>query len=235
MAMFAEDSFVPLDHVTLRLAEGPHPWQLAERDAVEALWARERVERPFLYNGTVIMHRGLAMQGGGITGISHAVPYAVLLHWLEAQPAEADIWHLFGSPVIVSSDQALVLIRMAQRTAGAGRIVSPGGSLDLADIRDGVCDVEGNMAREMAEETGLDLAHARAEPQLTGWRRGHRVTVFRRYHFDRTAAEIAAAIEAHIASEAEPEADAAVVFRNAGQITGAVPAHMRAMIRFQFR
>lgn len=234
MAMFAEETFVPIDHVTLRVADGPHPWQLAEHEAVEALWAREQVERPFLYNGTVIMHRGLAMQDGGITGTSHRVPYAVLLHWLAEQP-DADIWHLFGSPVIVSSDNALVLIRMAQNTAGAGRIVSPGGSLDLDDIRNGICDVEGNMAREMAEETGLDLKRTRPEPQLTGWRQGHRVTVFRRFHFDQTAAEIAAAIEAHIASEADPEAGAAVIFRDAGGLSDAVPAHMQAMIRFQFR
>lgn len=235
MEMFAEESFVPLGHVTLRVAEGPHPWHLAEIEAVEALWSREQIERPFLYNGTVIMHRSLTMHEGGITGTSHRVPYAVLLHWLNEQPAQADIWHVFGSPVIVSSDNALVLIRMAQNTAGAGRIVSPGGSLDPDDIRDGVCDVDGNMVREMAEETGLDLSRTRPEPQLIGWRQGHRVTVFRRFHFDRTAAEIAAAIEAHIASEADPEADAAVIFRDADGLSDAVPAHMQAMIRFQFR
>jgi hypothetical protein len=59
-------------------------------------------------------------------------------------------------PVIVSSDGAVIAIRMGQHTANPGRVYCRGGLAGSRTTwRDGYCDIDGNMAREVLEETGL--------------------------------------------------------------------------------
>ncbi len=224
----------PVTDVRLVLRDDQHPWHRANVEAIEAHWHKVSVENPFYFNGTVIMHRGLSLQGGAIEGISHGVPFSMLLHFLATGPKEADVWHLFASSILVASDGALVLIRMSERTANPGRICAPAGSLDLSDIVDGRCNIDGNMTREVAEETGLDLGAARAEAALFGFRQERQITVYRRYHFAETSAVLAARIKAHIAKEADPEAADAVIVSSPAGITEALPPYMRAFIAFHF-
>jgi hypothetical protein len=170
MAAIPENRVFGFDRVQLRLDAAEHPWLVAERGAVEAHWAREQVERPWLFNGTVVLTRGLALEEGVITGVSHRAPYAALLHWVNTRP-QADVWHLFGSAVILSSDGAMLLIRMAAKTANPGKVYAPAGSLDETDIKGGMVDVEGSILREAREETGLELSRGNAEDRLWCWRR----------------------------------------------------------------
>lgn len=229
-----EGRIIAIGGVDLVIDPGGHPWYCANRDAVERHWEGERVRRPFLYNGSMIMHRGLALRDGRIEGISHTVPYATLMYFLSRPDRDIDLWHLYGVPVIVSRDGAVLLTKMSERTANPGRVYSPSGSLDPDDIRDGACDLDGNMRREVAEEAGIDLGEARAEPDMFAYHSGHVVAVFRRFRFDQDARTIAARIDAHIASEAEPEVVEAVIARSADDITPAMPEYMAAMLRHQF-
>ncbi|MDP3526186.1 MAG: NUDIX hydrolase, partial [Hoeflea sp.] len=123
-----ENQVFSLDAVRLSVDPAEHPWRLVDQAAIEAHWAREQVERPFLYNGTILLHRGLRLDEGVISGISHRAPYAAILHWVKTQP-QADVWHLFGSAVMLSADGAMMLIRMAARTANAGKVYAPAGTL----------------------------------------------------------------------------------------------------------
>lgn len=222
-----------LDAVRLRVDAAGHPWQLAEQGAIARHWAREQVERPFLFNGTILMHRGLRLVDGAITGISHRAPYAALLHWVRTQP-KADVWHLFGSAVMVSSDNAMLLIRMAARTANAGRVYAPAGSLDENDIKAGEVDVEGSMLREALEETGYDLRQAKPERHLLAWRQGNRVSVFRRFRLAEPASELAERMRDHIRTDSEQEIEDVVVVRIPGDAGPTVTPYMQAMIDFHF-
>ncbi|MDF1609364.1 NUDIX hydrolase [Hoeflea sp. YIM 152468] len=222
-----------LEAVRLRVDEGEHPWQTAEREAIAAHWAREQIERPWLFNGTVMMHRDLRLVDGTIAGTSHRAPYAALLHWVKTQP-EADVWHLFGSAVMLSSDNAMLLIRMAAKTANAGRVYAPAGSLDESDIRDGQVNVEGSILREAMEETGCDLTLAAAEKRLWCWRRGRRVAIFRRFRLGQPAALLVERIREHIRTDAEQEIEDVVVVRAPGDAGPTVTPYMQAMIDFHF-
>ncbi len=233
MAAIPENRVFGIDSVRLRVDPAEHPWRAAEHAAIEAHWAREQVERPWLFNGTVIMHRGLRLEGGAISGVSHRTPYAALLHWVKTQP-EADIWHLFGSAVILSSDGAMMLIRMAAKTANPGKVYAPAGSLDESDIKDGMVDVEGSIHREAREETGLDLTRAEAEKQLLCWRQGGRVAVFRRFRLDATADQLAARIREHIRTDPEQEIEDVVVVRTPEDAGPTAPPYMQAMVDFHF-
>jgi 8-oxo-dGTP pyrophosphatase MutT (NUDIX family) len=229
-----EGRLVAIDDVSLSVDTNDHPWHAANRAAVDGHWEMERVERPFLFNGTVMMHRGLCLKGGRVEGVSHAVPYANLMYFLSRPQRDGDIWHLFGTPVIISRDNAVVLIKMSERTANPGRIYSPSGSLDLSDIRGGVCDLAGNMRREVAEEADLDLDAARADAGMFFYHSRHIVAAFRCFRFDDDARAIAARIDAHIATQDDPEVVASVVVRGPDDITDAMPDYMAAMVRHHF-
>lgn len=231
---FAEGRIVPVDVVELSVDTSEHPWHAANRADVDAHWRREHAARPFLFNGEILMHRGLRLDEGRITGMSHVVPYANLLYFLSREARDGDIWHLFAVPVLVAADGGVLLIRMGGRTANPGRVYSPSGSLDAHDIRDGTCDLDGNMVREVGEEVGLDLGQATAEPQRFLHVSRQVVTVFRRFQFTDDAATIAARMEAHIGAQAESEVAAALVARSADDITDAMPAYMARMLRFHF-
>ncbi|MCZ4289936.1 NUDIX hydrolase [Hoeflea alexandrii] len=233
MAAIPENRVFGIDAVRLRVDSAEHPWRMAEHATIEAHWAREQVERPWLFNGTVMMHRGLALEDGAISGVSHRAPYAALLHWVKSQP-EADAWHLFGSAVILSSDGAMMLIRMAAKTANAGKVYAPAGSLDESDIKDGMVDVEGSIYREAREETGLDLTRAAAEKRLLCWRQGGRVAVFRRFLLEETADVLAGRIREHIRTDPEEEIEDVVVVRAPEDAGPTAPPYMQAMVDFHF-
>ena len=179
---------------------------------IAAHWAREQIERPWLFNGIVMLHRGMQLNGGVISGVSHRAPYAALLHWLKTQPA-ADAWHLFGSAVMVSSDGAMMLIRMAAKTANPGKVYAPAGSLDETDISDGHVDVERSIRREAMEETGIDLSGEAAETRLFCFRQGGRVAIFRRFQLSEPTAVLTEQIREHIRTDPEQEIEDVVVVR----------------------
>ncbi|MDP2149374.1 MAG: NUDIX hydrolase [Parvibaculum sp.] len=228
-----ENQVFSLDAVRLAVDPAEHPWRLADQAAIEAHWAREQVERPFLFNGTILLHRGLRLDEGVISGISHRAPYAAILHWVKTQP-QADVWHLFGSAVMLSSDGAMMLIRMAARTANAGKVYAPAGTLDDSDIKDGRVDVEGCILREAMEETGYDLSQAEPERGLLAWRQGGRVAVFRRFQLDEPASVLTARIRDHIATGVEDEIEDVVVVRRPGDAGPTMPPYMRALVEFHF-
>jgi 8-oxo-dGTP pyrophosphatase MutT (NUDIX family) len=228
-----ENRIFSLDAVRLSVDAAEHPWFVSERTAIGAHWAREQVERPWLFNGTVMIHRGLDLADGVISGISHRAPYAGLLHWVRTQP-EADVWHLFGSAVMLSSDGAMLLIRMAAKTANPGKVYAPAGSLDESDIKGCEVDVEGSMLRETMEETGLDLSRATTEPQLLGWRSGRRVAIFRRFRFTDTADVLAERVREHIRTGQEEEIEDVVVVRAPQDAGPTMPPYMQAMVDFHF-
>ncbi len=233
MAVIPENRVFAFDRVHLTLDAAEHPWLVAERGAVEAHWAREQVERPWLFNGTVVLNRWLALEAGVISGISHRAPYAALMHWVKTRPG-ADVWHLFGSAVILSSDGAMLLIRMAAKTANPGKVYAPAGSLDETDIKGGRIDVEGSILREAREETGLDLSRGNAEDRLWCWRRGGLVAVFRRFRMDDPAAVLEERIREHIRTDPEQEIDDVVVVRSVEDAGPTAPPYMRAMVGFHF-
>ncbi|MGJ8573097.1 MAG: NUDIX hydrolase [Hoeflea sp.] len=235
MIPIPENRVFSFNAVQLSLDPAEHPWVIAQRSAIAANWARDQIERPWLFNGTVLLHCGLQINGGVISGTSHRVPYAALRHLVATWPDDdADAWHLFGSGLILTSDDAMLLIRMAVKTANPGKVYAPAGSLDESDITDGTVDVQGSILREAREETGVDLSGAVAENRLLGWRRGQLVAVFRRFRLEETAEVLVRRITEHIRTDPEQEIADVVVVRRAEDAGPTAPPHMQAMIDFHF-
>ncbi|MGF9564007.1 NUDIX hydrolase [Neorhizobium sp. JUb45] len=207
---------VRIDAVELHMAEGPHPVFTANRQAIEENWQVEAAANPYLFNGDMVLQRHLAFDDGVIRGVAHVIPYSTLLWWRK-QPHPDGALHLFGFAVLVSSDGAIIAIRMSERTANPGQVYCAAGSLDLSDIVDGKLDLVGNMRREVREETSLDLDEALADRHFYASHADNRIVVFRFYRFSVTADEMVARIENHMLHDSEQEIEGVVVIRSAAR------------------
>ena len=58
--------------------------------------------------------------------------------------------------------------------------------------------------------------------------------IFRRYHLDMKADEIAARIKGFVAEESEPEIDGPVIIRHAGDLPDGLMSHMKPLIDWHF-
>lgn len=209
-----EGMIFPVRSLDLPVVEGDHPWVAAHRDRIAANWQQEIARNPALYDGRMVFQRALSLADGHISGSAHLVPFSAFLYW-RRQAREQGGYHLFGLPLILSSDGALIAIRMAETTANPGRVYCAAGSMDDHDIVGGRCDLALNMRREVREETALDLDAAIADPGYFATHSLNTVTVFRIFRFAETADGILAKVAAHVASDPEPEITNAVAIRTA--------------------
>ncbi|MGE7368290.1 NUDIX hydrolase [Neorhizobium sp. NPDC001467] len=202
-----------VDGFDLRVVEGPHPIHVENAEAIKANWRVASERNPHLFNGPMLLQRRVTLDGGIIRGVAQVIPYAAFLWWRK-QPEMAGALHLFGFAVPVSSDGAIVAIRMSERTSSPGKVYCAAGSLDLADVADNQVDLVGNMRREVREETGIDLDTAQADAHFHASHDRNRIVVFRFYRFAMSADAMAARIEAHMRQDPEQEIDAAVIVRS---------------------
>jgi hypothetical protein len=84
------------------------------------------------------------------------------------------------------------------------------------------------------EETGLDLttvARGRRYHALSTW---SGTVLFRRYHVDEPADEIARRISAFVASEPDPEIEGPVIIRHAADLPDGLAPHMKPLVEWHF-
>lgn len=227
----AERTIFPVSGVVLNVVDTPHPYYLSHEAEIAANWDAEFVANPALFNGRMMLARYVEIRDGLISGESHIISYATLLLWRQTRRAESAI-HLFGLPVILSSDGAMIVVRMGMHTANPGRVYCAAGSLDPDDIRNGVCDLEGNMAREVMEETGLDLAVAQPSDGFHALHERGIITAFKSYRFDLTADELLEQVGCHIAADPHGELDAVYAVRSADPALHPYPSFMPPILEW---
>lgn len=222
-----------VDDVVLSLATVAHPYEVANRRAALADWQAEVARRPFLFDGKVALASACRLSGGVFSATCHLVSFSTFLHWRARRPVEGAI-HVFAMPLLVSGDDSVIAIRMGERTANPGRIYCPCGSLDESDVVNGQFDVTGNMYREVAEETGLDLGEAEVESRFHALPAGGSVVLFRVYRFAGSADDLAARISDHARSDPDPEIAGVVAIRDMDDITSDFQFHMPAILDWYF-
>lgn len=208
-----EGEVFPLQGVRLRVLEGDHPFHRDNRQAASRNWRLEIAAKPALYDGRMIFQHRLRLKEGVLEGEGYVVPYSTYLWWRK-QPDGAGGRHVFAFPVIASADGALIAVQMAEHTANAGQVYCAAGSLEPADVVDGYCDIAGNMAREVREETGLDLGQAVTDGRYFASYRGRRLTIMRLYRYPLTSEALLDRIAAHMAIDEEKEIAGAVAIRS---------------------
>jgi 8-oxo-dGTP pyrophosphatase MutT (NUDIX family) len=226
------DIIVPVDEVDVRLDPGPHPFETANAAAIEENWRAEKRANPALFDGTVVLLSEFGYAGHRLSGRCHAVRYATFLYW--RRDRVGTVAHVFAHPMLVTRDNALMSIRMAAHTVNAGRVYFAAGSFEPEDFPGGVVDPHGNMVREVAEETGLDISAVRRGERYYALSTDSGTVLFRRYFLDEDADEVARRIEAFVEGEREAEISGPVIIRTAGDLPEGLMLHMKPLIEWHF-
>ncbi len=225
---------IRVQRIDVRAEPGPHPYEQANLAAIEANWEAEAKANPALFDGRVMFLSRLRLNGPVLEGRCHEVRYATQLHWRKNRSTDL-AEHAFGHAALISSDNALVAIRMAKDTANPGAIYFAAGSFEREDFIDGVCDVDANMMREVREETGIDLTHVRRDQDYVLFSLNHATAIFKRFWLDETADELAARIAGFVRGEARPEIEGAVILRDdVRNWPESVRPHMRAFGQWHY-
>ncbi len=223
---------LPVDKIDVVLDPARHPFEHGREEAIAENWRYEIAAKPALFDGTVVLLSEFGYDRGRLFGRCHAVGYSTFLYWRKDRVGTAA--HAFAHPMLVTSDNALIAIRMGPHTVNAGHVYFAAGSFEPEDFVDGVVDAHGNMVREVREETGLDITGARRGKRHHALATERGTVIFRRYFLDETANEIASRIRDFVAGESEPEIEEPVIIRDAHSLPEGLMPHMPPMIDWHF-
>ncbi|MBA3446810.1 MAG: hypothetical protein H0T56_04245 [Pseudaminobacter sp.] len=221
----------PVDGVDVRLDPAPHPYESAHPQAIDRNWSVEKARNPALFDGTVVLLSDLSRSKNRLEGRCHAIRFATFMHW---RANRADGEHVFAHAMLVCRDNALLAIRMGAHTVNAGRVYFAAGSFEPVDFVDGVADVDSNMVREVAEETGLDISAARRGLRHHVFSSNGGTVIFRRFFIDEDADELARRIRDFVDAETDPEIDGPVIIRHAADLPDGLMPHMPPLIDWHF-
>ena len=224
---------VPVAQVDVSLDPGPHPFETANAAGIDANWRAEHAANPALFDGKVALLARLAYRDGRLEGACHAIRFATFLYWRKTRPwpgAE----HSFAHAIPVTSDGALVAIRMGPGTANAGKVYFAAGSFDPGDFPGGKVDIDLNMAREVSEETGLDISGLPRDPHYHALSGASGTVIVRRYFLPQPADAVTESIRAFVASDPEPEIEEPVIIRSADDLPDGIMPYMATLIAWHF-
>jgi 8-oxo-dGTP pyrophosphatase MutT (NUDIX family) len=231
--MLSDNIIIPVRRTMLIHSAEPHPFHLDNEEEARRNWEDEIRRQPFLFDGQVALASDAVASDGCFTATCHLVPYSTFLYWRRIRPVPGAL-HVFAMALPVSSDGAVIAVRMGNRTANAGRVYCASGAFDRDDLIDGHFDPAVNMRREVMEETGLDLDDAVPEGGYHLLPIGGVIVIFRIFRFAADAETLAGKIAAHARAEADPEIAGAEILRRPDDITDAFQFHMPPVLNWYF-
>jgi 8-oxo-dGTP pyrophosphatase MutT (NUDIX family) len=229
---------LPVIHrvATLDLSLQPRSWRFAEerRADIDAHFANQRVAKPQLWNGRILLGRNPVFAGGRFSAGYFETDFASFLAWRDWSFPDPEVFNGFGMGALRCADGAFVLGEMGQHTANAGRIYFPSGTPDLDDIRDGAVDIPASVGREVEEETGLTAADYRAGAHWDCVVSGPAIAMIRILDVEMPGEALRARIEANLARQHQPELAAIHLVRATPDLTAAMPRFVTAFLERQF-
>lgn len=222
-----------IDRVDVRVLPGPLSYTEDNKPAIAANWEKAVAANSTLFDGEIYLAPEAHLDGHFFQASFRRTSFATLMYWRDDRVSEKP-WHVFGVGIMVSAEGDLIAARMSAHNAVAGRVYFPAGSIDDHDIVGDRADYDANMAREVFEETGMDLRAAKAEATTHLVTADGSIALFRRYHFDVSTAELLKRIEDNIAKQAEPELSEIIPVTRAGAMGEATPSYVRAFADWHF-
>ena len=217
---------------SLELAVEPFAWPFAveRRAEISAHFADKQREKPKLWNGRILLGRDPVFAGERFSASYFETDFASFLAWRDWGFPDKAVFNGFGMGALLSSDGAFALGEMGEDTANAGRIYFPSGTPDLDDVRGDALDIEGSVAREVEEETGLTAADYRSDAHWHCVYTGPAVALIRILRVDMPGEALRDRIEANLAAQQHPELSAIHLVRERSDLTAAMPGFVTAFI-----
>lgn len=220
----------PIDRLDLSFT--PRPWAFADerRAEIDAYFAELQRKKPALWNGRVLLLHRHELRDGVFRGDYLETDYASFTAWRHWGSPVAGVNDCFAAAAIVSADNAVLLGVMGEHTVNAGWIYFPCGTPDRSDIKDGKVDLAFSVARELKEETGLDIAECPPAPGWTMVTDGALIVQIRSLSSPLAADELRAKMLRHLASEAQPELADIRIVRGPADFDPAMPRFVTAYL-----
>ena len=222
----------PLRSVAIGFRDETPEFAIRRRAEIEARWHTAVAANPALFNGTVLLFEDVTVDGDTLTATGLPVDYASFSALIAWKGPDRQLTNLFGAAAIVSAEGHLLLGQMGASTDDAGTVKLVGGTPDLGDVVAGRVNLIGSIAREMAEETGLAVSDAGADPDLLYVPDHPYGAVAQVLRFPWSTQELVARTSGHLAAERDPELAGIAVARtrsDAGML--GLPPYTRAIAR----
>ena len=223
-----------VDRLDLAFAPQPWPFAQARRTEIDAWFADLQRRKPAIWNGRILVLHRHEVRDGVFRGAYLEPDYASFSAWRHWQPADAGVHDCFGAGAVISADGTVLLGVMGAHTANAGWIYFPCGTPDPSDIIDGKVDLDWSVARELKEETGLDIAEVTPASGWTTVMDGQLIVHIKTLRSALTADDLRATMLAHLAAEAEPELAGIRIVRGPADYDPAMPAFVTAFLDAHF-
>lgn len=226
---------VTIGHLELAVVRRPWPFAEQRRDEIAAHFAAQRRRIPVMWNGRVLLMSEYALAGSTLRGVFFETDFASFIAWRDWGFPDPTVINCFAMGAIYSADGAFLLGVMGADTANAGRVYFPAGTPDLDDIIAGRLDLESNVIREVAEETGLTRDDFAAEP---GWRAvfaGPRVALMKILHAHASAVDLRSRILNHVGREERPELTDIRIVRGPADFNPQMPEFVRTFLSHIWR
>jgi 8-oxo-dGTP pyrophosphatase MutT (NUDIX family) len=232
----AERFIVRVRRLDTRLGASRWHWAERNRDAIAAHWAERVAEKPRMFNGRILMIADHALDGDAYRATDLETDFANLLAWRDFGFPDKSVINGFAMAALRGSDGPFVMGVMGAHTANAGRVYFPAGTPDLLDVlADGTVDLARSLARELAEETGLQAAALSWGDDWVVVRRGPRIAFLRAMQAPERAATVAARITEHVGHDPDPELSGACVVRGPADIDEAtMPDFLQDFLHWAF-
>jgi hypothetical protein len=230
----SEISVVPLDDVAFAFSARDWPFAQERRAEIAAHFAAKQAQTPALWNGRILLVNEWSVASRALRGTYFATDFADFLAWRDWDFPDRSVTNCFAMGAIRTVDGAFVLGIMGSHTANAGKIYFPAGTPEPGDMVGHQVDLMGNIAREVAEETGLTDVDFAPEPGWTAVVDGQRMALMRVLRTHAPADNLGARIRAHLASEEQPELAGVRIVRSPADFDPMMPAYMVAYLESSF-
>lgn len=152
-----ETSVFQAARVDLHVTDDPWLFSDRHREAISAHWERRRLVTPNFFNGVVHLLTQYNLSGDGLLSARFLrTDFRSFLYWRETGWPDTGVMDAFGSALLLSAEGRVLLGLQRAGNLNSGLCYPPGGFIDARDVReDGSIDIEGSVAREILEETGL--------------------------------------------------------------------------------
>lgn len=226
-------SVLKLNEPRLRLGEGGLSFERDNRAAIDAHFEAVRAARPSIWNGPFFLFEDVRLEGATLTGTARRTDFATFLYWRDHGRPDG-VTHITGTSLPVLADGGLLAVRMAAHTLNGGAVYFPAGSLEEADLADGTFDLTSSIARELAEETGLDFDVSSAEDVYTAAFDRGAYHIARRNRLEADFATCVERLGRHQAETGDDEIETAVAIRAEGEGLAMLRPYARALADWHF-
>jgi 8-oxo-dGTP pyrophosphatase MutT (NUDIX family) len=220
-----------LDRAQITFAPWTWPFAVAARGKIDDYFTKLQRERPGVWNGRVLLLNRFEIRERVLHGSCFEADFASFCAWSEWQCPDAGVANIFAAGAVLSADGAYLVGEMASDTAAAGKLYFPCGTPEPADLDgNGTLDLEGNVRRELLEETGLDADELAAEPGWSLVRDGSYIALLKTLKARQGAQDLRDRIMRYIENEERPELVDIRILHSPADFDRAMPRFVTAFL-----